>query len=251
MNALNMVSTPLMPAPVPVAMLCPEYVIVDIETEGGDPAQVWEWVRRNWWPNEEWKPETMGKRLIEAVEKKKEKLALLDSAEIATVQLKTAAGHLVFHKFRDRMKPEPERKDLVACANEAEMLGAVAQWLNTYCSEGTTLVGWNVNGFDLPRLRLRMVKAGLALPPALMGMCGVLDLMKRYAYEFSVERSEFVALADALESLGMVNHKKEMNGALVGEFLERGEFLRVIDYGIADVYQEEQVFLKMTGRAAA
>lgn len=243
MNALGMITTPL--APAPMAMLCPEWVVLDIETQGGDPAQVWDWVRRNWWPAEEWKPETMGKRLVEAVEKKKEKLALLDSASIATVQLKTAAGHLVFHAFGNAV---PARADLVACADEAQLLRAVAAWLNTHCGEGTTLVGWNINGFDLPRLRLRMVQAGVPLPPALMGMCGVLDLMKRFAYEFSVERSEFVALGTALEALGMVNHKKDMNGAMVGEFLARGEFLKVIDYGIVDVNQEAEVFLKMTGR---
>ena len=245
MPGMSPINTTLAPAPMP--MMCLEWVVLDIETEGGDPNQVWEWVRRNWWPNEDHKPETMAKRLVEAVEKKREKLALLDSAEIVMVQVKTSAGGVfVFHAFEDQSLSAP---GLVSCGDEAALLRSVNQWLDMNCGEGTTIVGWNINGFDLPRLRLRTAKAGLRVSRTLTGMCGVLDLMREYGRNWSVERGEFIALGDALEALGMENHKKEVNGAMVGELLEAGNYARLIEYGITDVTQEAAVFLKMTGQA--
>lgn len=251
MPTMQPLTAPLMPAPMPMPMMCLEWVVLDIETQGGDPNQVWEWIRRNWWPNEDHKPETMARRLVEAVEKKKEKLALLDSASIVMVQVKTSAGHVfVFHTFAEAVEL-PAGAGLVAHRTEAELLASVNQWLDMNCGEGTTIVGWNINGFDLPRLRLRTAKAGLRVSRTLTGMCGVLDLMREYARNWSVERNEFIALGDALEALGMENHKKDVDGSMVGELLERREYARLIGYGVTDVTQEAAVFLKMTGQEAA
>lgn len=248
MPAMQPITTTLAPAPgmMPMPMLCLEWVVLDIETQGGDPNQVWEWVRRNWWPNEDHKPETMAKKLVEAVEKKKEKLALLDSAQVVMVQLKTSAGQVVvFHAFGAEA---PVGSGIVAHDNEASLLRSVAQWMELNCGEGTTIVGWNIKGFDLPRLRLRMVKCGVRVPRVLTGMCGVLDLMREYARNWSVERTEFIALGDALEAFGLENHKKDTDGSMVGELIERQEFGRLIDYGIKDVTEEAGVFLRMTGQ---
>ena len=232
-------------APAPQLMMCLEWVVLDIETRAGDPNQVWQWVRRNWWPNEDHKPETMTKKLLEAVQKKSEKLALLDSAEIATVQVRTSAGQtLIFHA----LGAEWNGPGLVPHMNEAAMLGSVNQWLTMNCGETTTVVGWNINGFDLPRLRMRSVKGGVPVSRALLGMCGVLDLMREYARNWSVERIEFVALADALVALGMENHKAETDGSMVGELIERRDFKRLEEYCRRDVEQEAAMFLKLTGQ---
>ena len=110
------------------------------------------------------------------------------------------------------------------------------------------MVGWNIKGFDLPRLRLRTVRNGVHLPRVLTGLCGVMDLMKEYARNWSVERTEFIALSDALDALGLENHKKDTDGSMVGALIAAKDYKRLLEYGAQDVAKEAEVFQLMIGR---
>lgn len=253
------ITTVLEPAPVMVPSLCLEWVVLDIETKGGSELDVEEYIRRTWWPDVRfkdgkvsgWKPETIGERFQEAHQKWAEKSALLDSAEIVTIQVKTSAGQTaVFHTFGN--EPIEKMPFIVSPhGSEKEMLTTFAQWLELNCGEGTMLIGWNIQFFDLPKIRMRMVRNGVKVPRVLTGMSGVLDLMRKFVKEWSIERTEFMSLKDAWKSMGKASHKENTDGSMVGEMLEKKEYARLLMYGAGDVMEEVEMFFLLTGQSAA
>jgi len=242
-----------MPLQNPVEWLC-----IDIETEAGRPEAAEEWARRYWQPNEAWKPETIGRRYLEALEKKREKLALLDSAGIAVIALRDSSGQrpvsLLHNHGVCELEVEHRAWGLVGgYADEKAMLIALREYLNNFTDRETLVVGHNVRGFDLPRLRFAYLRAGLQLPGLLASPdVRVFDTMREYARRFSVEREEFVSLETVLTALGMPNHKELMDGSQVGELLASGskESLEVVlQYASQDVLCESEVFLRLAGRS--
>lgn len=254
-----------------------EWLCLDIETVAGRPESAEEWARRYWAPNELWKPETIGKRYLEALAKKRERLALLDSAGIAVIAIRdsglrpvtvTHACGAQAPEFRE-WGPEFREWGLIGgYADERSLLKWLRDFLNQHTDEGTLLVGHNARDFDLPRLRYAYLRAGLQLPGVLASPdVRVFDTMREYARRFSVEREEFISLATVLEALGMPNHKELMDGSQIGQMLEKvrtnpltpalspdgGEGAQaleaVLKYAALDVLCETEVFLRLTGRS--
>lgn len=247
-----------------------EWICLDIETVAGRPESAEDWARRFWCPDERWKPETIGRRYLEALEKKREKLALLDAAGIAVIALRDSSNTRPVAVMHGCGFHGPEHREwgLVAGYNdEREMLMQFREFLNGHTDEGTLLVGHNVRGFDLPRLRFAYLRNGLQLPGLLA--CPdvrVYDTMLQFARHFSVEREEFISLATVLEKMGMPNHKEVMDGSLIGEMLakamakigpessfngeaERNALEAVLRYAALDVLCESELFLRLTGRS--
>lgn len=252
------------PANVPLEWIC-----LDIETVAGRPESAEDWARRFWSPDNRWSPETIGKRYLEALSKKREKLALLDSAGIAVIALRDSGLRAVTVSHAcGAQAPEHREWGLIGgYADERALLVAFRTYLNEQTDEGTLLVGHNVRGFDLPRLRFAYLRNGLQLPGLLA--CPdvrVFDSMLQFALHFSVEREEFISLATVLEKLGMPNHKEVMDGSLIGEMLakatakigpessfngeaERNALEAVLRYAALDVMCEAELFLRLTGRS--
>lgn len=226
--------------------LNPDYVVLDIETVAGDPSDAEAWMRRAWSPSGNWKPETIGNRWLEALDKKRDRLALMDGSPIVCVQLKTPAGCEVLH-WMACDEAAIAGAELVRVSNERAMLAEVRDRLNA-CSE-SELVGHNVRRFDLPRLRFAMLKAGLRLPECLAASDHSLyDTMDRWG-RFSVDDRPFVSLSECLTAVGLPNHKDQVSGEDVGRLWSSGDFKTLLTYSIADVLAEEALYLRMTGRA--
>lgn len=228
-----------------------KWLCLDIETRGGRPEDAAQWVRDNWWPTETWTPETIGKRFKDAIEDTKKKLGLLDSAGIATVQLKTPERAMVIHCLTPQAPLMTANGVQVGFESELMMLLYLRTFLDTETEDATTLVGWNINGFDLRRLRFAYLRAGMNVPRALRVSAEVYDMMDKYARYFSVDRNPFVKLEVALEAFGMRNHKKDMDGSQVDTMIAAGRFDEVLKYAWEDVMQEAELFLRMTGQSAA
>ena len=249
------------------------WVCLDIETREGRPEDVIDWLRRHWWPQENLKPETNLKKLDALIVDKNEKLALLDAAPLATVQLRTPDKTLLLHTFFGESPrilrnaavigfgeatPEEEAKQQLRptgegkareLANEKLLLIFLRDWLERNCDEKTTVVGWNVKGFDLPRLRLMYLRHGLKLPNALQVRADVYDMMKEYCRHFSVDRVEFLKLAVALEQAGIASRKSEINGSMVGGMIRARDYAGVLNYALDDINEEAELFLRMTGKS--
>jgi hypothetical protein len=225
----------------------PQYLCLDIETISGDPCEAEEWVRRCWTPAKNWKPATIGARYLEMVAKKEERLALLDTCPILSVQIRTEADIRVLHW----MPIDEERLSVAAIeryADEPAMLGRLAELLGSTDSD-TLLIGHNVKRFDLPKLRRGFLKHGIRLPACLVYRDQqVYDTMREWG-RFTLDERLFIGLSELLDACGIPSHKDLLDGAHVPQLYEEGRYKEILVYAIADVIAEWNVFLRMTGQA--
>lgn len=263
------------------------WLVLDIETREGRPEDVESWILQHWWPQEKTdkdsgkkvlglKPITTLKKLEELIEEKYKKLGLMDAAPLGTVQLHTPTATLLLHTFyheEPRWLETEKGAAIVMGFGAAKPAGAVdyspeemarqvenerllmvflCDWLERYTDDKTTIVGWNVKGFDLPRLRLMCLRARprIVLPKVFQVRADVYDLMKEYCRHFSVDRVEFMKLVVALEQVGIATNKEVMNGAMVGPMIRAGRYEEVLVYGLGDVVEETELFLMMSPGAA-
>jgi len=234
-------------AATPVGMTLVAWLCIDLETTAGRPESAEEFMRQQWTPDARWTPETIGKRYLEALAKKREKLALLDSAGIAVVALNAPAGRMILHALREQPETVTDYALVRGFKDERSMLVGLRQVLAAWCDEGTLLVGHNLKAFDLVRLRLAFLRARLQLPPVLGVNQPHFDTMREFCRSFSVERSEMVGLEEVLGKLGLPNHKGLVNGAQIGELISKGEIETVLRYAALDVMAESEVFMRLTG----
>lgn len=222
-------------------------IVIDIETKAGKPGDAEEWMRRNWSPSDKWAEETIGKRYKEALEKKRTQLALIDTAEVMVIAVERAPGEAqLLHSFGTAPGITP------GFGSEKEMLQGFAQWLAMVEMQAgpVTWIGHNIRGFDLPKLRLRMVKHGISLPPALAGAHeSVFDIMSEFCRHFSTNRVEMISASDVFDSLGIPNHKQEMDGSKLETLIAEGRFAEILAYAKKDVEAESLCWRKMEGRA--
>jgi hypothetical protein len=236
-------SAALFTIPEPVRWVC-----LDIETQEGSPDNALAWVRHHWWPQENLKPETSAKKLEQLLIDKVEKLALLDAAPLATVQLGTQRETLLLHVFGMEKSGELRGAQVTGFTTEGDLLKHLRTWLEARCAEDTTIVGWNIRGFDLPRLRMMYLRNGLRIPAVLDVRADVYDMMKEYCRNFSVDRVEFLKLAVALEALNIPSRKTEVNGSHVGAMVKERRIGDLLDYALSDICEERELFLRMSGQ---
>ncbi len=234
------------------------WLVLDIETYHGNPEETPKWMRDNWWPDVRLTPENIGKRFKEKDAETREKMALLDSAEIATIQLRTPDGSVLLHKlFAEPARWFEPRPGLGAWvfgfATEAELLMAFRLFAEQRTDDGTDVVGWNIEGFDLRKLRGRCLhRNNMVNPPRLLRSAQpVCDMMERYARDWSVDRVPFVKLEVALEAFGIPNHKASVDGSMVGTLINAKRYDELLTYALQDVEAEAELYLRMTGRSAA
>jgi hypothetical protein len=224
----------------------PQHVTIDIETIAGDPTEAEASLRRTFAPNANWKPATIGERYLEALEKKKERLALLDTAPIISVALRTEADCRLLH-WLPIDDQEIGGVPLERLADQRALLWRLREYL-LGCVQETVLVGHNLRHFDLPRLRLAMIRYGLRLPPCLADPeQPTYDTMAMWRY-FSLEEKTMTSLEEALEAAGLVNHKAAMSGVDVPEVYRKGDYKTLAAYAIADVLAQDALYLWMTGQ---
>lgn len=229
-------------------MLPPRHLALDIETIAGDPSGAESWMRRVWEPNHTWKPETIGRRYIDAYEAKKDRLALLDEAPIISVAMQTETERRLVH-WLDFNAVELLGTKLIRAGSEREMLMLVRDHLDAVTEE-TVIIGHNILGFDLRKLRHAMVRNKVRQPAWLSTReLTVFDSMREFSH-FTLDDRKFVSLNEVLEVFGMASHKGAISGADVGPMYESKQFEELLTYAVADVATEYALFLRMTGQVA-
>jgi hypothetical protein len=226
------------------------HLVLDIETANGRPEAAEREMRMAWSPDPRWKSETIGDRWKAALETKLERLALLDEAPVAVVAMKSDAGLALYHTLYGHPERVFEGAATFGFADQRAMLVQLRALLDESIGEGTVVVGHNLLGFDLRKLRWAYVRAGLRMPVCLADHGqAVYDTMVEYGRRFSTARDSFVALQDLLEVFGVESHKGDMTGALVPGLIEQGQHDLVLRYAVLEVLAEEALYLRMTGQA--
>ncbi|RMF87704.1 MAG: hypothetical protein D6741_20235, partial [Planctomycetota bacterium] len=193
-----------------------------------------------------WKAATIGSRFLEAYEKKKERLALLDTAPIISVAIRTEADCRVIHHL-----PVDETQVAGAALERTDdqeaMLRRVRDYLDQ-CTPDTVLIGHNIRHFDLPKLRHAMLRHGIRLPQCLVDRDQPLfDTMIEWN-RYTLDERPMVSLCEVLDACGLPNHKQLIDGAFVPDLYEQGEHLAILTYAVVDVVAEWTLFLRMTGQ---
>ena len=236
---------------------------LDIETAAGRPEDAERDMRINWSPSPNWKPETIGNRYLEMFEKKKDRLALIDGSRVISIALRGVTDLSEIHpgtgktsetRCLHNLHAHPLRMNgsagVEGFATEAEMLAALRTLLDATCAPDTTLVGHNIRGFDLPKMRMAYLRHGMNLPRVLAGRQPEYDTMREWGFSFSATKDPFVSVADVLEILGVEHHKHLVDGSQVEQLLADGKHDTIINYNLLDVIAEHDLFERMTGQSA-
>ena len=142
------------------------------------------------------------------------------------------------------------------CMDEKGLLVALRSILDATTGPDTVLVGQNILGFDLPKLRNAYLRHRLCLPAALRPMDGesrqpVFDTMREIRF-FSMENADerFVSLDTVARVLGIPQPKQVITGADCPRLHREGEHAVILTYCCVDVATTERAFLLMNGEAA-
>lgn len=229
----------------PIFTPAPLHVCIDLETVSGDPDDAYRWARDHWSPSDRWKPETIGQRFLEALAKQKERLNLMDGSPVISIGIGTERELRLFH-WLDCHVATIGTATVERHANEGSMLLAVRDWL-ARCDRETVLTGHNVRGFDLRKLRHRMITHGIKPPPCLLDRSQpVFDSMLEWK-RYTLNDGDFVGLSEILDALGIPNHKQAISGDMVEELHQVRQFEKLLTYAVLDVVAEYQVFCRLAG----
>lgn len=233
------------------------YITLDIETGYATDEEISSQIK-NWEPPKNIKDaDKIDERRAEFKATAKAKSSLTDSSPIVSICFKTNTGVKVLLSGLGTGKAtqKPAGWNVMEFSSEAEVLRVFAVMMNSLADEQTRLVGHNILGFDLPKIRNRMVRNGVKLPTCLVPRFGdgeknqpIYDTMKSARY-FSQELSGqiFVSFDALARALGLPIHKHLMDGAMVPLFAEQGRVDEILLYNALDVEAEEAAFLMMTG----
>ena len=238
-----------------VPQVCPaRYLVLDIETGNASDADI-ETVLRCWKPPSNLRDQTkIEERRQEAALKIRERSALLDSAPILCVGIQTDFARAVFNGIDDVIY-DVGGIDTTSCGNERDMLLELRKWLDINTSPDTILVGHNVRGFDLPKLRSAYMRNKLLLPNLLApkmlnGEQTIVDTAYLFK-SFSVEhRDDFCpSLTSVCNGLNIPQPKVVISGAEVPKMHQEGRYVEILTYNMIDVLATARAYLLMSGNA--
>lgn len=239
------------------AIAAAEYITLDIETGYAPDADIRDQIEA-WQPPSNIKDgDKIEERRQKFIENVKSKSSLTDAAPIVSICFKSNAGLKVIMSSMgaNRATQKPAGWQVMEFDTEIAMLSALSMIFNNIADENTRLVGHNIIGFDLPKLRNRMLRGRVKLPACLVPKNGegeknqpVYDTMrgaKYFSQEFS--NSLYVSFDALAKALGLKIHKHLMSGDQVPLFAAQGRVDEIILYNALDVEREEEAFLLMTG----
>lgn len=232
------------------------WIALDIET-GNAPEEFIQAKIADWTPpGNVTKPETVEARRKEAADKIREKSALLDGAPILCVAIHSQNDRLIFNG----MDSNPYQIDgwtIESLTDEHQMLVRLRGWLDTKTDPYTTLVGHNLLGFDLPKLRIAYLRNRLRPPYCLSVGTDehsqpTTDTMRLFARRFAVESNgqPFVSLDKVATALGLPRPKSTISGSAVPAMHERGEHLPILTYCAIDTTTTAAAYELMMGHSA-
>jgi hypothetical protein len=200
--------------------------------------------------------------LVQKAATLRDKAALLDEAPIVCIGACGFEGLVVFDAMRAGGPTVEDGIAVIRCGSEPAMLQRFRDWLDIQAAPpsdnaaGTALIGFNIKGFDLPKLRCRYMKHNLKPPLALRAGDGeklnpVIDIMRTFLNFCTVDfrNRKMISFEKVLEHLGLPNYKKGVNGAKVPELHRQKKFAEIVRYNAIDVHGEFTAWSLMSGQS--
>jgi hypothetical protein len=197
--------------------------------------------------------EARDRSLKKKIDSLQEKAALTDLAPIACIAVKTPEKPSVFSQFP--LNPEEHAAftaqgiDYYSAPDEKTLLMRFRDFLASQTDEFTTLVGYNILGFDVRKLRFRYLFHRLKIPGFLQPGGSVVDLMAIVNNHLTIKH-EWLSLDEILQKLHVAGGKL-LDGSEVPALLAAGEYARVLAYCIHDTLLCEQLYALIAGTIGA
>ncbi len=229
-----------------------EYLLLDIETGNPPEAEIRAHFEATYEAPSNYKdPEKIAKHKEDAWLKARKRGALMPSAPIIAIGFKSETELRCLHAMKAHaaaLRPVGGWTAMVeGFADQKGMLEAASLLMQVKVESDTVIAGFNIRDFDLPAIRRALARNRMPIPSVLLDPeIVVFDNMHKYCHLFSGSRDIMASCAEASVGLGITPHK--VSGAVVPELYEAGEIESVIDKVLLDVLEEEQQFLRMTGR---
>ncbi len=233
------------------------YLVIDIETADAPPDAV-EMEKTFIKSNKNTKVEATKQKQI-AEKQANLKLALLDSAPVSCIGMKTPDHLISFSTFpltaQERETLGQSGIQTVCTETETEMLQVFGAYLDTIYTEDLELISHNGkesykgdSGFDIPHLRFRYAYYGIPKPRLikLWAPNFHFDIMHVFPKYFSLLKAGgFVSLDEVAKRLGLGHKLTGMSGAMSPVLVKEGKYVDALLGNIWDVLLEEQCYLKM------
>lgn len=238
-----------------VAISAPaQYLVIDLET-GNAPAEAIENAINSWEPPKYYKdPEKIEAKRKEEFNRIMERGALLDASPILCAAVKTRTARLLINGMGGVNSVEGWK--VYDWQDERKMLYFFREWLNDNTNMDSAIVGHNVRGFDLPKLRNAYLRHRLKLPELLAitarpdegpQVVDTAQLFKAFSME---HRNDFCpSISDMAYSLGLPMPKAVISGADVPKLHEAGRYQEILTYCAIDTATTEAAYLLMRGQS--
>lgn len=230
------------------------WICLDIETADAPESAIQEAIEA-WKAPCTWKAETVVAKRQEAADRYRDKAALLDASPIICIAVAASDGRrVIFNGMPTHMSSTGWHQ--ISSPDEKPMLIEFRQWCDHMAPPDATLVGHNIRGFDLPKLRQAYVRHRLKLPellrPRMDGEPPIITVdTMRLVCSFSMElRDEkFISLDRAAAVLGIEKPKQIITGADVPSLYRQGQYQVILTYCAIDTATTTRAYLLMTGQA--
>ena len=198
--------------------------------------------------------EALAERRLEAIERIRSRSALSDAAPIICVGIQTPYHSIEFNGM-DTNDYDIGGTHAVSCGNELDMLFAMRDWLDIHTGPDTVIVGQNVRGFDLPKLRNAYLRNRLRLPDILVpnglnNETQVIDTAKLFRFYSTEHRDDFCPSLDVICSgLGIPKPKSVISGTEVPRLHSEGRYEEILIYNAIDREATTLAYLLMSGQS--
>ena len=222
------------------------YIVTDIETIGGSKADLELEGKLLKLASNIKDPAKIEKNLADKRAALAGKAALLDSAPIACIGIKTPTVTACFTSFHFDESPLIIQAG-IACFtsdNEKQMLETTNEFLDMVTTPDMKMVSFNGVGFDLPKIRFRYAKHGIEPALPFGPYYKHVDLMLRYSKYYSMNKVPFVSMDEVIQRLGIADGKM-MSGKYFGKLLDDGEYLKAVLYNVLDLMFIEQILFRI------
>lgn len=244
----------------------PKVVCLDIETGRSAEAEIERRIAEWQPPANCRKEETIEARRQDFAKTAREQSALWDSAPILAVAMATAQGVVGFECMTGGQAEPKDRhgNTIIRAGDERGMLVAMREFLAGWfdAETGAVVVGHNLRGFDLPKLRLAYLRHRLALPQVLCVVhddddelpVRIADVMTLFARHFSLDnrpdagKVPFVSFSRVMQYLGLPEYPAGFEGANVPDWHEQGRYDLVMDKAVVDARDEYRAYMLLASR---
>lgn len=231
------------------------WLVLDIETGDANEESILSALGA-WKPPSNIKdPDKVEARRLEAMEKIRERAALLDASPILCIAVQTDRTAIVVNGM-DKAQHQICGWRYLAAGNERDMLIAIGSWLDLNTDQDTVIVGHNIRNFDLPKLRNAYLRHRLRLPSILVPriidgdqVSSVVDTASLFK-AFSMEhRDDFCpSLETMAASMGITRPKGVISGADVPRLHREGRYAEICTYCCIDTACTASAYLLMSGQ---